>query len=267
MCIEGSFNKEGGYVESGRVEERLNEYVQEIGIEIFAEGAEQILIERNQVKGVRTVKGNIFSSAQTIVCAGNFTPFLVPDLKPYMKITGHPVFHLKPRHPELYEAEKFPVFATDIANTGWYVFPLHPREGVVKISKHGLGVELDPAKDERKVYDSDIQDLRKFLKATFPDLAEDPIVYTRRCCYTDTLDGHFWIDRHPDIEGLSIGSGGSGHGMKMGPVVGQIIAALAQGNDHKWAFRYRWRELNEATAQMEEARYLQKRKLSGEKKA
>lgn len=259
--VEGSFNKEGGYVESGRIVQRLNQYAVEIGIESLTEGAKSIWIENNQAKGVVTTKGTKISAAHTIVCAGNFTPFLVPDLKPYMKITGHPVFHLKASNPELYEAERFPVFAADIANTGWYGFPLHPIEKVVKVAKHGLGLELDPAKDERKVYESDIQELREFLSFAFPKLANDPIVYTRRCCYTDTLDGHFWIDQHPEIRGLSIGSGGSGHGMKMGPVVGQIIAAVAQGNDHKWAARYRWRELNEATAQMEEARYLLKRNL------
>jgi len=258
---EGCFNKEGGYVESGRIVHRLNLYAHEIGIEVIAEAAESILIENSQAVGAKTVKGNTIYAAHTIVCAGNFTPYLLPDLKPYMKITGHPVFHLKPSNPELYETERFPVFAADIANTGWYGFPLHPREKVVKVAKHGLGLELDPAKDKREVYESDIAELREFLSATFPDLAKAPIVYTRRCCYTDTLDGHFWIDQHPEINGLSVGSGGSGHGMKMGPVVGQIIAAVAQGNDHKWAARYRWRDLNEATSQMEEARYLLKRSL------
>lgn len=259
---EASFNQEGGFVESGRIVARLAEYAQQLGVEIFrGQTAKDLLVENNRILGVKTKEGEKFSAGQVIVCAGNFTPYLVPALKPYMMITGHPVFHLKPSQPELFLPEKFPVFAADIANTGWYGFPLHPLEKVVKIAKHGLGLELDPAKDERVVYEQDIQELREFLEFSFPVLANDPIVFTRRCCYTDTLDGHFWIDHHPEIKGLSIGSGGSGHGMKMGPVIGDMIATMAEEGNHKWAARYRWRELDRATTQMEEARFLQKRKL------
>ena len=76
--------------------------------------------------------------------------------------------------------------------------------------------------------------------------------------YTDTLDGHFWIDRHPEIKGLTVGSGGSGHGFKMGPVVGEMIATVAEGGQHKWSDRYQWRELSKDTIQREEARFLKR---------
>lgn len=63
--------------------------------------------------------------------------------------------------------------------------------------------------------------MRAFVQMTFPALVNAPLVFTRRCLYTDTLDGHFWIDNHPEIKGLSVGSGGSGHGMKMAPLLGE----------------------------------------------
>jgi glycine/D-amino acid oxidase-like deaminating enzyme len=252
---DGFYHKIGGYAESGRVVEMLTAYARQLGVDVFeGQTGDTLHIENGHITGVSTREGGKYQAGHVIVCAGNFTPYLVPDLKPYMKITGHPVFHLKPSNPEIFKYPQLAVFAADISRTGWYGFPLHPRHNVVKIANHGKGVELHPEHDERVVYEEDIQNLRTFLKNHIPSVAEAPIVYTRRCCYTDTLDGHFWIDNHPEIKGLTIGSGGSGHAFKMGPIIGDMIAAVALGGSHKWSARYRWRHLTEGVKTMEEAR-------------
>jgi glycine/D-amino acid oxidase-like deaminating enzyme len=254
---DGFYHSVGGYAESGRVVETLTKYAMQLGVDVY-EGqiAEEIIVVNNNAEGVKTREGKRFNAGNIIVCAGNLTPFLVPDLKPYMRITGHPVFHLQPEQTDLFTYPQFTVFAADISQTGWYGFPLHPKEKVIKVANHGIGLEIkNPELDERVVYEKDIEDLRRFLKDSIPALANSPIVYTRRCCYTDTLDGHFWIDRHPEIEGLTIGSGGSGHGFKMGPVLGEMIAAVAEGETHKWSARYRWRHIDSNIKIQEEARF------------
>lgn len=257
---EGFYHAVGGYAESGRVVETLTRYADQLGCTIYEEQtAAELLISNDEVTGVKTREGNSFTAGHIIVCAGNLTPFLVPGLEPYMKITGHPVFHIKPNYPAIFKYPAMTVFAADISNTGWYGFPLHPKENVVKIANHGNGLTInDPENDERKVYDDDILNLRNFLKNSIPSLANDPIVYTRRCCYTDTLDGHFWIDNHPEIKNLTVGSGGSGHGFKMAPLLGNMIATVAEGGNHKWSARYRWRHLDQASKIKEEARFIQK---------
>ncbi|MFT5168568.1 MAG: glycine/D-amino acid oxidase-like deaminating enzyme [Saprospiraceae bacterium] len=252
---DGFFHAKGGYAESGRAVELLANYARSLGVEIHEGQTAETLCPRNgKIERVTTKEGANFSVGQVIVCAGNFTHYLVPDLQPYFKVTGHPVFHIQPRQPELFTFPNFTVFAADISKTGWYGFPLHPKEGVVKIANHGIGLELHPGHDERIVTQENEQALRNFLKETLPDLANDPIVYTRLCCYTDTLDGHFWIDNHPEIKNLTVGSGGSGHGFKMGPIIGAMIATVAEGGSHKWSARYRWRELTKDTISQEEAR-------------
>ena len=256
VYADGFYHSIGGFAESGRVVETLTKYAIQLGADVHEEQtADKILIEKNKATGVRTKEGNSFYAGHIIVCAGNLTPFLVPDLKAYMKVTGHPVYHLLPSDAGLFTYPKFTVFAADISNTGWYGFPLHPKDKVVKIANHGIGLPInDPEKDERVVYENDIEQLRLFLKNSIPALADAPIVYTRRCCYTDTLDGHFWIDNHPEIKNLTIGSGGSGHAFKMGPVIGEMIAAVAEGHTHQWSTRYRWRPIDDKTKLQEEAR-------------
>jgi glycine/D-amino acid oxidase-like deaminating enzyme len=148
------------------------------------------------------------------------------------------VFHLVPADPAPFAAERFPVFGADIAETGYYGFPLS-REGVVKIANHGVGRTVHPGDEtERVVTAEDEAALRAFLAETFPALAGARIARTRVCVYGDTWDGHFWIDADPDREGLVIAAGGSGHGFKFAPVLGDVIADAAEGKTHP-KFRHR----------------------------
>ena len=172
-----------------------------------------------------------------------------------LRATGHPVFHLAPADPELFAAPDFVVFTADVANSGWYGFPLHPRERVVKVANHGVGMPVHPDRDERVVTAEDEAALRRFLADTFPALADAPIVYTRRCLYNDTLDEHLWIDRHPEVSGLTVAAGGSGHAFKMAPVLGGLIADAVEGRPNRWLHKFRWRTLQAATAGEEAARY------------
>lgn len=259
---EGYYHQHGGFAESGRAVSVLTAFALDQGVDVLEDTAMTALLKSGStVTGILTNKDERLVAKEVILCTGNFTPYLLPELAPFMKITGHPVFHLKPSDAQLFLPKVFPVFAADISNTGWYGFPLHPKEKVVKVARHSEGLVIDPEHDERIVYEDDIAALRQFLKLSIPALAQAPIVYTRRCCYTDSLDGHFWIDRHPELEGLTVGTGGSGHGFKMGPEVGKMIAARALGQPHGWSDRYDWRQLESHTDQCEEARFLINRRL------
>ena len=150
----------------------------------------------------------------------------------------------------------FPVFTADIdTTTGWYGFPYHPLSQVVKLANHGVGRRVDPLTDTREVNAEEIERLRTFLKISIPILADAELHESRLCCYTDTLDGHFWIDRHPEVANLTVATGGSGHAFKMGPVLGEMIADLAEKGIHKWSDRYKWRESDPSTMHEEAARH------------
>jgi glycine/D-amino acid oxidase-like deaminating enzyme len=62
-----------------------------------------------------------------------------------------------------------------------------------------------------------------------PALADAPIVESRVCQYENTSTGDFLIDRHPELENVWIAGGGSGHGFKHGPAVGEYVAGLVRG--------------------------------------
>jgi glycine/D-amino acid oxidase-like deaminating enzyme len=152
-----------------------------------------------------------------------------------------PVFHLRPADPALFAAERFPPFCADIQRTGYYGFALHPAHGVVKIANHGPGRPLSPEDPARVVTPGETDSLRAFLGQRLPALAPAEIVYTRVCLYCDTWDGHFWIAPHPDRPGLVLATGGSGHGFKFAPVLGDWIADAVEARPNPYLAKFRWR--------------------------
>ena len=253
--VDGFYNRRGGYAESGRVVGKLVEHAAAIGVEVQpGQTAHELVLDGGRVNGMRTREEATFNSDHTVLAAGSWTPWLLPELQSVMTATGHPIFHLKPKDPAPFTEPEFVVFFGDTARTGWYGFPML-REGIVKISRHGVGVTLHPENDERTVFEEDFTQLRLFLEDTFPALLDAEITYTRRCLYNDTLDEHFWIDHHPEKEGLSVATGGSGHGFKFGPVLGDLIADVVEDKPNDWAEMFRWRELSPGTTGQEASRY------------
>ncbi|MFQ5792564.1 MAG: FAD-dependent oxidoreductase, partial [Acidobacteriota bacterium] len=105
---------------------------------------------------------------------------------------------------------------------------------------HGLGTSIDPDAP-RAVTDRDHEKLRAFLEQTFPDLVDAEVVFTRLCLYADTPDEDFWIARDPGREGVTVASGGSGHGFKFAPILGQLAADAVEGIANPWLEKFRWR--------------------------
>jgi glycine/D-amino acid oxidase-like deaminating enzyme len=93
-----------------------------------------------------------------------------------------------------------------------------------KLAPDRHGGPIDPDLDERLVTPAGVERLRAFLARRFPALAAAPLVETRVCQYENTSNGDFLIDRHPDADNVWLVGGGSGHGFKHGPAVGEHVA-------------------------------------------
>ncbi|MFI4944230.1 MAG: FAD-dependent oxidoreductase, partial [Burkholderiales bacterium] len=65
---------------------------------------------------------------------------------------------------------------------------------------------------------------RAFLEERFPGMRGAPLAEARVCQYENTSNGDFVIDRHPGYENVWLCGGGSGHGFKHGPAVGEYTA-------------------------------------------
>jgi monomeric sarcosine oxidase len=94
----------------------------------------------------------------------------------------------------------------------------------LKIALDRHGERTDPDTQSRIVSASAIEEIRQYVARRFPALRDAPIVEARVCQYENTSSGDFLIDRHPEMENVWFAGGGSGHGFKHGPALGEYLA-------------------------------------------
>ena len=242
--VDGYFNPQGGWARAGATVAWLVRRAAAEGVMLRGARVDTV------VAGGAMIDGERVTADLVVVCAGSWTPKLVPELAPHLRAVGQPVFHLRPSDPARFAAPALPVFGADIARTGYYGFPL--TDGIVKIANHGVGIT---SPRERVVTGEQEATLRAFLGEAMPALADAPIVFRRLCVYGDSRDEHFWIARHPQQAGLAVAAGGSGHAFKFAPVLGELIATIALGEPHPLAHKFRWRTDADGVQGAEAARF------------
>lgn len=173
---------------------------------------------------------------RVVVAAGAWTSRLVPETRAILTPAGQPVLYLRPAEPLRFTA--VPVWALDLENTGFYGFPATP-DGLVKVGHHGPGVT--ERLEVRTVSEPVVASFRRFFDEAAPGLARARIDRTRVCFYCDAPGGRFLVDRVPGRPGVVVAAGGSGHGFKFAPVIGELIAAVALDEDHPRRAATAWR--------------------------
>jgi len=126
-----------------------------------------------------------------------------------------------------FTAARMPAWV-DFASGIYGVPDLEGRGVKVGIDAHGL--PFDPDSGDRNIDATSIATARAWLHRRAPDMGDAPLVESRVCQYENTATGDFLIDRHPEHENVWLVGGGSGHGFKHGPAVGQYVAGLIEGN-------------------------------------
>ncbi len=231
--VDGYFNPNAGWAESARVVERLVAMGRAAGVEVREHApASRVRVDAARVVGVALDDGTAVDADAVVIAAGGWTSALVPEIARSFRTVAQPVFHIAAGGDV-----RLPVFGADIARTGWYGFPAH-RDGFVKVANHGVGRAMSSDSLDRTTTSDEEARLREFLRDAIPVLADAPIVKTRACVYCDTADEHFWIAPHPEIANLVVATGGSGHGFKFAPRVGEWIARALAGDV---IARFRWR--------------------------
>ena len=245
---DGYLSHEAGWAESGEVVFQLVREAADRGVELVQDGGQSLVERGGRVRGVRLASGTILEGDAVVLATGAWSASFLGEVRVF-RASGMPVLLFAPEDPRPFRPPSFPVWGADIARTGWYGFPAG-EDGVVKVGHHGTGYSADP--DQPPGVSREWEDrCRSFLRESLPGLASAPKVGSRTCFYCDSRDGDFWIDRDPDRPGLVVATGGSGHGFKFAPVLGDLVASAVEGG--ATVPRFRWRP--DSPAAVEEARY------------
>jgi glycine/D-amino acid oxidase-like deaminating enzyme len=126
-----------------------------------------------------------------------------------------------------YTDERLPVWI-DFGERLLYGIPASGHRGF-KFGDDTRGPLFDPTHGDRTPSAEGARAAREALARRFPALADAPLVEASVCQYENTPDGRFILDRHPRAANVFIAGGGSGHGFKHGPAIGELVASMALG--------------------------------------
>lgn len=216
--------------------------------------------EHDTVSGVQLNNGQELRADLTILAAGAWSASLI-DLRGICNSTGQVVCYMPISAAEEAAIARRPT----ILNLSNALFMIPPAKRKLKIARHGHGyvnpttIPHPESQDPNEtitvslpythVTDPNLviplegrKACRDFLRSIHPSLATPsrPFTTTRICWYTDTRNGDFLITHHPRWKGLFVATGGSGHGFKFLPVIGDAILECVQGRTPK-EFQERWR--------------------------
>jgi sarcosine oxidase len=180
---------------------------------------------------VRTIAGNSISAGVFVFACGPWLPKLFPTvLVDRISPTRQEVFFLgTPLGSDAFRPPKMPVWLHHTHADLPYALPDIDNRGF-KIAFDRHGPDFDPDTGPRVIGEKSISALRAYLKEHVPALYDAPIVETRVCQYENTSNGDFLIDRHPEYENVWMIGGGSGHGFKHGPALGEYVSARILDN-------------------------------------
>ena len=193
---------------------------------------------------VRTSSGEEFHGTKCIVTVGAWTSKLIKTVTG-LELPVQPVHTLicywkvKPGHEqELTPEAGFPTFAS-YGDPYIYGTPSMEFPGLIKVAMHG-GPPCDP--DGRDwstgvgvAGGGLVEPVARWIDAVMPghvDTAGGPVI--RQCCmYSVTPDDDYVVDFLGGEFGkdVVVGAGFSGHGFKMGPAVGRILAEMAMDGE------------------------------------
>jgi monomeric sarcosine oxidase len=184
---------------------------------------------KGELAALSTASGRTIAARTFVLACGPWLPKLLPDLLgDRIFPTRQEVFYIGVPAGDLrFQSPAMPVWA-DFSEEIYGVPDFRGRGFKVALDKHGDAV--DPDTLERVPSKEAMDRVLEFVGRRFPALKGAPVVGAEVCQYENTFNGDFLIDRHPELANVWLVGGGSGHGFKHGPAIGEYVAArIADG--------------------------------------
>jgi len=169
---------------------------------------------------VKTAQGT-YQASRLVIAPGAWAPDLLASLNISFDVQRRVMCWFQPlSNPAAFQPENFPIYIWDV--DGHNIF-----YGLgVKAAMHSGGLSCSAENVDRAIHDSDIAEVRGYLKQFIP-LLNGPLTQAATCLYTMSPDQHFLVGLHPSHAQVSIAAGFSGHGFKFTSVMGEILADLS----------------------------------------
>jgi glycine/D-amino acid oxidase-like deaminating enzyme len=214
---------EGGYLLARRACDAVARELVRIG-GTYRQAAVTSITPDGRGAGVRLSDGTSLRADRYVFACGPWLGRLFPDvIGGRVQPTRQEVFYFgSPAGDERFIEPRMPTWV-DVGDRFVYGIPGNAHRGF-KIADDARGAAFDPTDGDRNPSADLERAMRGFIGRRFPALKNAPLLGAEVCQYENSPDGHFIIDRHPAMPDVWIAGGGSGHGYKMGPALGEMLA-------------------------------------------
>lgn len=247
----GYVNWTSGWAQAEDAMVHLRKLVQDTGRVEFKIGELKHLVfsGNDTVSGAALIDGSKLTADLTILATGAWTPRFL-DLRGIASANGQILAYI-----DLTQEEQDALGSNpSLLNESTGMFIIQPRNRVLKVARHGYGYSnpttiphperpdsnetITVSLPRTKVDDpglgiapEGLEACQHFLTRCLPNLSTRPWTQTRICWYTDTASSDFLVTYHPQYSNLFLATGGSGHGYKFLPVIGDRIVDVVLGED------------------------------------
>jgi sarcosine oxidase len=178
---------------------------------------------RGRIESIKTTTGDLVSAETFVFACGPWLPKIFPGvLGDRISPSRQEVFFFGvPAGEVRFTSPAMPTWIN--LKDEFYGMPdIESRGFKIAFDRHGT--QVDPDTQSRIASQEGANAAREYLTKRFPALKDAPVIETRVCQYENTSNGDFLIDRHPDFQNVWLVGGGSGHGFKHGPSLGEYVA-------------------------------------------
>lgn len=208
MAVKELFIRNGG------------QYIQSYAIPDLSDGA----LEGIKLDNADHIKADIY-----LFACGPWLKSIFPEIMSQtLTITRQEVFYFGLPRERASWYESLPTWIDHSPPDYYYGIPGGIGRGF-KMAFDRRGAEIDPTNQERNSTNVEVQKAKAYLVKRFHGMEDAPLIESRVCQYADTDDGNFIFDQHPEIDNAWILGGGSGHGYKHGPALGELVSQAFRG--------------------------------------
>ena len=224
----GILEPDSGVLMARRAVQAVVAEARKIGVDYLEDVIVAPRVSGGRLGSVQTTSGKEIVADRFVFACGPWLPKLFPELLgEVIHVTRQEVYFFGvPPGDEAFRLGALPAWI-DFNDLVYGLPNLDGRGFKIAIDAHGP--EFDPDTGERVVSAEGLIAAREYLAKRIPLLANAPVTETRVCQYENTSNGDFVIDRHDGFENVWIVGGGSGHGFKHGPAVGEYVTRMISG--------------------------------------
>ncbi|HTF22077.1 MAG TPA: FAD-dependent oxidoreductase [Chryseolinea sp.] len=194
----------------------------------YVQGRVNVPRVKEEMQNIFLNSGKEISGDAFLFACGSWLGQLFPEvLGDVITCTRQEVFYFGT--PPSSGHDDLPVWIDVDGRDFYYGIPGNAGRGF-KVGVDIRGDAFDPTYGDHLYSPEVLHKARTFLSHRFPGLHDAPLLESRVCPYENSPDGNFVFDVHPHAGHVVLLGGGSGHGFKHGPALGELVADVLTGH-------------------------------------